>query len=148
MTRAFRSGLVTGATLTQLVSGLLWLGVVLYLLWLIRAPQTRQVPDPEAAVWGLEIAAGIIAPLALLALAGAYGMGKNKRWGWWLALLADWPTVLALVYGMIDDGWSNIDSALVTVTAVCLAPAVLLLLPGVRRFYWEKPAARDLGATH
>ena len=73
-------------------------------------------------------------------------MRKNKLWGWWLAFLADWAAVLALVYSMIDDGWRNIDSALVTVTAVCLAPGILLLLPGVRRFYWEKPAARDLGA--
>ena len=131
---------ITGAKVVQLLVGASWLGVVVFLLWLIGAPETRQVPDPRGAVWGLEVAVGIVAPIALLGLAGAYGTLRNQLWGWCVALLADLAALLMLVYGMIDDGWRDIDPALVSITAASAAPMVLLLLPGVRRFYWGKPA--------
>jgi hypothetical protein len=117
---------------------MLWLGLVAFLLWLMRAQETRQAPHAREAVWGLEIAAGILAPIALLALTGAYGMIRNKQWGWWVALLVDLAIVLMLTYSMIDDGWRNVDPELVTVTAVSVVPVVLLLLPDVRRFYGRK----------
>jgi hypothetical protein len=73
-------------------------------------------------------------------------MGRSKLWGWWLALLTDLAVVLALVYGMVDDGWRNIDVALAIVTTVSCAPLTLLLLPGVRGFYWGTAAGRGTGA--
>lgn len=140
MNKVPQSSWITGTKVVQLSVAASWLGVVVFLLWLIRAPETRQVPDPRAAVWGLEVAVGIVAPIALLGLAGAYGTTRNRLWGWWVALLVDLAAVLMLVFGMIDDGWKNIDPALVSITAASAAPIVLLLLPGVRRFYWGKPA--------
>ncbi|HXN23476.1 MAG TPA: hypothetical protein VOA41_12115 [Candidatus Dormibacteraeota bacterium] len=137
---------MTGATVTHLVAGLLCLGLVLFLLWLVRAPQTLHGHDPRGAIWGLEIAAGVLLPFALLVLAGAYGMARGKRWGWWLALLTDLAVVLALAYGMVDDGWRNVDVGLAIVTTVSCAPLILLLLPGVREFYRGKAAGRGMGA--
>lgn len=141
MSAVAQSVWVTGAKAVQVVFGMLWLGLVAFLLWLTRAQETRRAPHAREAVWGLDIAAGILAPIALLALTGAYGMIRNKRWGWWMALLVDLGIVLMLAYSMIDDGWKNIDPGLVAMTAVSAAPVVLLLLPGVRRLYGGKPAA-------
>jgi hypothetical protein len=135
-----RSIWITGAKVLQLLVGALWLGVVVFLLWLIRAPETRQGPDPRAAVWGLKVAVVAVTPIALLGLIAAYGMARNQRWGWCVAVLEDLSALLMVTYGMIDDGWSNIDPALVGLTGASAAPIVLLLLPGVRRFYWGNPA--------
>lgn len=141
MSQSARSGFVVGAKVVQLVFGLLWFSLVAFLLWLSRSPEIPQQPDAHAAAWGLEIAAGVFAPIALLVLLGAYGMMRNQLWGWWVALLADLGTVLLLAYSMIDDGWGNIDAALVGTTAASVVPVVFLLLPGVRQFYWAKTAA-------
>ena len=130
-----RSGLITGVTTMQLLMALLLVGLCAYLFFLARSPETRQASDPSAAVWGLEVAAGIIAPFASLALAGAYGMWRDRLWGWWLSFLADAIFAGVLVYSVIDDGWSNADTELVICTVVSLLPVILLLLPSVRRFY-------------
>lgn len=142
-----KSNWVTVAKVVQLLVGASELGVVVLLLWVIRAPQTRQVPDLRAAVWGLKVAVGVVAPIALLGLAGAYGIMRNQRWGWWVAVLADLTALLMSIYGMIDDGWRNIDPTLVGVSAASAAPIVLLLLPGVRRFYWGRPAEASTQAV-
>lgn len=147
MSQVARSGLALGAKIVQLVCGMLWFGLIAFLLWLTRLPETRRQPDAHAVVWGLGIAAGVFAPFALLVLLGAYGMMRNQLWGWWVALLADLGTLLLLVYSMVDDGWRNIDPALVTMTTVSLVPVVFLLLPSVRQFYWGKTAAASAQQT-
>src|SRR5207245_1146649 len=93
--------------------------------------------DPAAAVWRLEIAAGTIAAFASVALVGAYGMWRDRLWGWWLAFLADGIFAGVLMYCVADDGWNNADPELIVSTALFLVPVILLLLPPVRRFYWE-----------
>ena len=130
-----RSGLITGITLMQLLLGLLCVGVSIYLLFLIRSPQIRQTHDAVAAIRGLKVAAGIIGPPGLLALVGAYGMCKDRLWGWWVSLLVDFGVASVLAYSVIDDGWKNLDSELNLLTLGFAIPVVLLLLPGVRRYY-------------
>jgi len=132
-----RSGRITGVTIMQLLIALLLVGLCAYLLLLARFPQTRPGSDPASAVWGLEIAAGTIAPFASFALVGAYGMWRDRLWGWWLAFLADGIFAGVLMYCVADDGWNNADPELIVSTALCLVPVILLLLPPVRRFYWE-----------
>jgi hypothetical protein len=131
-----RSGWVTGAAVTQFLLGVLFSGVSLFLLWLVRSPEIKQGEGAAEAIRGIKIAAGIIAPLALLVLAGAYGVWKGKLWGWWLGMLTDLGLVGIFAYSLMDDGWHNIDWDMVAFTLFPLIPTALLLLPGVRRFYW------------
>lgn len=130
-----RSGLITGVTVLQLLLGLLYVGASIFLLFLIRSPATRQGYDPAAAIWGLKVAASVTGPLALLALVGAYGMRKDRPWGWWVSFLIDFGVASALVFSVIDDGWKNLDPELIILALVFLTPVVWLLLPGVRTFY-------------
>jgi hypothetical protein len=132
-----RSVWLSGATLTQLLLGVLFSGVSLFLLSLVRSPEIKQGEGAAEAIWGIKIAAGIIGPLAFLVLAGAYGLWKDRLWGWWLACLTDLGLVSVFAYSLIDDGLHNIDWEMVVFTLAPLIPAVLLLLPAVRKFYWE-----------
>lgn len=129
-----RSRLIAGVTLIQLLVGLAWLGMSILLLFLIRS--MRHVQDaPAAGIWGLKVGIGLMAPLALLALVGAYGMYKDRQWGWWLSFLIDLGFASSLAYAVIDDGWSNRDLELIVPTVLFAIPVVFLLLPRVRRFY-------------
>lgn len=132
-----RSTLITGVTVIQLLLGLFYMGVSILLLYLTRSPAIRQGHDPAATIWGLKLAAGMIGPLALLAIAGAYGLRKNRLWGWWISFLNNFGVASALAYGAIDDGWNNLDPELIVPALVLVIPVVLLLLPAVRRFYWR-----------
>ena len=117
-----RSGRITGVTIMQLLIALLLVGLCAYLLLLARFPQTRPGSAPASAVWGLEIAAGTIAPFASLALVGSYGMWRDRLWGWWLAFLADGIFAGVLMYCVADDGWNNADPELIVSTAIFLVP--------------------------
>ncbi len=128
-----RPGLITVTTLIQLLLGLVWVGISILLLFLIRS--MMQVQGTAAAIWGLKVGVGLIGPLALLALLGAYGMHKDRRWGWWVSFLIDFGFASSLAYAVIDDGWNNADPELIIPALVFAIPVVLLLLPGVRRFY-------------
>jgi hypothetical protein len=141
-----RPVLATGVTVVQLLLGLALAGTCAYLLVLARGPQ--QSSDAAGARQGLELAAAMVAPLALLVLAAAYGLARRRRWGWWLALLMDFMLVILWVYSMIDDGWRNLDWTVVGFTAASLLPLVLLLVPAVRRFYWARPQVQPPAATH
>jgi hypothetical protein len=129
------SGLITGVTLMQFLLGLLCVGVSIFLLVLIRSAGIRQANDAAAVISGLKIAAGVIGPPGLLALVGAYGMRKDRLWGWWVSLLVDFGAASILACGVIADGWKNLDPELIILTLGFAMPVVLLLLPSVRRFY-------------
>lgn len=135
-----RPALVTGVTLLQFLLGFLWLGITLYLFFISRSPETKQGGDAAAAILGLEIAAGVVAPGAIFGLIAAYALGKDKVWGWWMSLIINALFVLVLTYSMADDGWDNLDLQMVGFTLLSLLPVILLLLPSVRQFFWRKPA--------
>ena len=140
---AKRPPLVTVVTLLQFLLGFLWLGITAYLFFVSRSPEIKHGSDPAAAILGLEIAAAIVAPGAILGLIAAYALGKDKVWGWWLSLITNGASVLMLIYSMIDDGWDNLDPEMVGITLLSLLPVILLLLPSVREFYLRKPAAEN-----
>jgi uncharacterized membrane protein (DUF2068 family) len=142
-----RAGWVTGATVAQVLLGLLLCGTSLFLLSLIRSPEIKQGDSAAQAILGIKIAAGLIAPLGLLVLAGAYGLWKDKLWGWWLALLADLGLFSVFVYSLIDDGWNSMEWDTVVFTILPLVPIVFLLLPPVRRFYWRSGPSQVLPAA-
>ena len=74
-----RSALLASVTLMQLLLGVLFSGICIFLLSLI--PEVIPGRNAAAAIWGLKFAAAIIGPLALLVLASLYGVWKGKLWG-------------------------------------------------------------------
>jgi hypothetical protein len=133
----------TIVTVTQLTLGLLWLGVSIYLLYLIRSPEMHQSSDTAAALMGLKIAFWVMVAAALLTLAGAYGMWRNSRWGWWVSLVVNFAIATTLVYSVIDDGLRAADVQDIVIAIASLLLVVLLLLPPVRRFYWRSSRSQS-----
>jgi len=132
-----RSGWVTGVVVMQSLLALCFVGTCVFLLTLIGAPEVKPGQDAAAAIRGLKVAAGVVGPLALVVAVSAYGLWKSRLWGWWLALFTDMGLLGAFVYGMIDDGWGDIDWDMFAITTAVVVLVVLLLLPVVRRFYWR-----------
>ena len=131
-----RSVWVTGVVVAHFLCGALFVGICVLLLILTRQPDLKQGQNAAVAIWGLKVAAGILAPLALVVFASAWGLWKKKLWGWWLALLTDAGLLGIFVYSMIDDGLDNIDWDMAALTVAALVLVVLVLAPPVRRFYW------------
>ncbi len=132
-----RSGWITGVVVLQLVYVLAVLALTVYLLVLTRMPRAGNPSDAAENISGLKVGVAILGIPALVALVAWLGLWKEKRWGWWLTILIDLAFFAAFGYSLIDDGWHNIDGALVTLTVIALVPAVCLLLPRVRRAYWR-----------
>jgi uncharacterized membrane protein (DUF2068 family) len=132
-----RSGWITGAILLQALWAVALLGLTVFLLALARTTA------PEASS-GLKIGAMVLIVPALLATVSWYGLWKETLWGWWLALLTDIALMAMLIYSMVDEGLGNIDWEMAGVTGTSAVIPVLLLIPGVRRFYWhanERPSS-------
>lgn len=132
-----RSGLITGVLLLQLLYVLVLLALTVYLLVLMRMPDPGNNSDAEQNRVGLEIGAAVLGVPALVALIAWFGLWRGKRWGWWLTVLIDLGFFAAFGYSLIDDGWHNIDGALVALTVTALVPVVYLAAPRVRGFYWQ-----------
>jgi uncharacterized membrane protein (DUF2068 family) len=73
----------------------------------------------------------------ILVIIGAYGLWKSKLWAWWFALMVDvgWSSVL--LYSLIDDGWANLDVAVLALFAISTFPMLFLALPSPRKYYWD-----------
>ena len=125
----------------QLLFGSVSIAGSLYFLWLANSPEMRNSRDADVAIRGLYIAAEIFLPLGLLVLVGGVAMWKNKRWGWWLAMITDASLLLVFVYSLIDNGLKRADAEDIAVTVLSIIPVILLLLPAVRRSYWHKGPA-------
>lgn len=130
---------VTSVRVLQFLLGFLWLGLTIYLLLISRSVAIKQGPDSAAVILGLKIASAVVAPGAVFGLMAAYGLRKDKLWGWWLSLLINAAFAAVLIYSMIDDGWNGLDPEEVAFTLLSLLPVILLFLPVVRKFYWCKP---------
>ena len=131
-----RSGWITGVVVAHFLCGALFLGTCIFLLILIRYPEVKQGENAAETIWGLKVAAVMVVPLAVVLFVSAWGLWKNKLWGWWLALLTDAGLVGIFVYSMIDDGLDNIDWDMAGFTVAAFVLAVMVLAPPVRRFYW------------
>jgi hypothetical protein len=137
-----RSAWVTVIILLQLFYVLVLLALPVYLLALTRAAETVNGPDAAENISGLQIGAAVLAGPALVGLAAWFGLWKGKRWGWAVTILTDLAFAGVFVYSLIDDGWKNVDWAVVALTAIAVVPVVYLLSPPVRRTYWPKSAAQ------
>lgn len=132
-----RSVWITGVVVLQLLYALALLLLPLYFLVLARTPETSSGPHAAETISGLRIGAAVLGGPALVALAAWFGLWKLKRWGWWLTIITDLGLFAAFAYSLVDDGWKNIDGAMVVLTVIAVLPVMCLLLPRVRGFYWR-----------
>ena len=132
-----RSGLVVGVTIIELLLALGLMGISIFLVVWIRSPEIRQSHDAADEIFGLKIAAGVLIIPGVIMLSAALGMWKDKLWGWWLALLVDVGISATLIYSIIDDGWRVMDKEDIALASISVVPIVLLLVPGVRKYYWQ-----------
>jgi len=124
--------LIVGLLVAQVLQAVLLAVLSIYVLTLIRSPEIRSA---HGAAPGLLIGGSVFGVPALLMFAACLGLWKRRRWGWWLALLADTVMFLMLAYSLYDDGWRNLDLESTGLSAVSAVVLAYLLLPGVRAFY-------------
>jgi hypothetical protein len=130
-----RSPLISIVNGLQFLLGSVLAGLTIYLLMLTRSPETLADPDRAGTVHGLLIGAAVFGIPALITLIGVLGLLKRRFWGWVLSLATDVGTLAVLAYSMIDErDWEGDEIAL---AAGCVLPIALLLLPAVRKFYWN-----------
>ncbi len=131
-----RSGWISVVTVMQLLYAMILASLSVYLLLLSRWWEPRSGPKPGNQVSGLLIGSAVFAGPALVALVGWFGLMRKKLWGWWLALLTDAAVLCMFIYSMIDDGW-RIDWDMATFSALSAILPTLLLLPAIRKLYWQ-----------
>jgi uncharacterized membrane protein (DUF2068 family) len=149
-----RPMMVTTVVIVHLLVTLGIMAIILYLLWLTRSPELLQESDAADPIHGLKIGAMVLAiPVTLLA-PGIYGLWKRRVWGWWLAMVAGVGMASVFLYSAVDDGWRRLEADDAAVTGVFMILPLLLLLPGVRKYYrkhqGDPPAAIGTvpGITH
>ena len=130
-----RSGWVTGVLALQGLWTVVLAALPICLLILARSPGILNGPDGNEAARGLRIGAAVIALPALFATVSSYGLWRGKLWGWWVALLSNTVLLGIIIYSMTDENTIEWDGVGVTLGSAILP--ILLLLPGVRRFYWQ-----------
>jgi hypothetical protein len=130
-----RSPLITAVIVLQLLLGLLLAVLTGYLLALTRARETLADSDAAETIHGLLVGAAVLGVPALITLAAVWGLWKRRFWGWLLSLATDVGMLGVLFYSIIDD--RDFDLDMIALTAACLVPAILLLLPQVRQLYWH-----------
>ncbi len=139
-----RSPLITVVNVLQLLLGLVLAGLTVYLLVLTRSRETLAEPDAADTVHGLFIGAAVLGVPALVTLIAAWGFWKRRFWGWVLSLATDVGMLAVLVYSMIDE--SNRDGDEIALAAGFVVPGVLLLLPAVRKFFWDAATNTNLSS--
>jgi hypothetical protein len=130
-----RSGWVTGVVIVQALWMVALVALCIYLLILARSSGILNGPDGKEAAYGLRVGAAVMALPALFAMASSYGLWKRKLWGWWLALFSNTALLGILIYGMTDE--NTIDWEMAGATVVSAILPILLLLPVVRKSYWQ-----------
>lgn len=135
-----RSVLVTAIAVLQSLLTLVLAGVTIYLVWLAHSPNILAEPDAADASHGLMIGAKVIAGPAIVSCISSWGLWKNKRWGWWLALVMHVIIFATLAYGTLNE--NSIDTEEIVVTLCFLVVPILLLLPRVRKAYWSSAASQ------
>ncbi len=133
-----RPALVVVVNVLQSLLGLVLAGLAVYVLTLTRSREALSEPDASETVHGLLIGAAVLGVPALITLVAAWGLWKRRFWGWVASLATDVGMLAVLVYSVIDDReWEGDEIAL---AAGCVVPVVLLLLPMVRKFFWNSAA--------
>src|SRR3989442_5888693 len=128
-----RSPLITIVNVLQSFLGLVLAGLTVYLLALTRSRETLAEPDASETVHGLLIGAVVLGVPALITLIAAWGLWKQRFWGWVLSLATDVGMLAVFVYSMIDE--RHRDSDEISLCGGFLGSTRFLLLAHVRKFY-------------
>jgi succinate dehydrogenase/fumarate reductase cytochrome b subunit len=139
-----RSPLVAIVNVLQSFLGLVLAGLTVYLLALTRSRETLAEPDASETVHGLLIGAIVLGVPALITLVAAWGLWKRRFWGWALSLATDVGMLAVLVYSMVGE--NDRDGDEIALAAGFVVPAVLLLLPAVRKFFWNAGTTAKLSS--
>ena len=139
-----RSPLITVVTVWQPLLGLMLAGLAIYLVALTRSRETLADPDSVDTVRGLWIGAAVLGIPGVITLIGAWGLWKPRFWGWAVSLATDVGMLAALIYSIVGE--NDRDGDEMAVSAGFVVPVVLLLLPGVRRFYWSATSKTNLSS--
>ena len=132
------TGMVTVVTLAQVVIAILPLANLVRAL--MEGGDMVTYLYPGIFSFG-SLATGAVA--FSVPLLGAYGLRKRKLWGWWIALLTSvaWLVPIMMRWRDIVSSVMGGELAAPTLSAgINLGSVILLLLPSVRRFYWQAPA--------
>ena len=130
--------LIAVVNVLETLLGLLLAGLTVYLLTLTRSPETLAEPDAPDAVHGLVIGALVLGIPALITLIAAWGLWKGRAWGWALSVATNVGVLAVLGYNAVGESSRDWDDIALAVGFV--VPIVLLLLPQVRKFYWNPRA--------
>jgi hypothetical protein len=130
-----RPPLITIVMVLQWLLGLLLAGLTIYLLALTRSAEALGEPDAADTIQGLKIGAAVLGVPALITLLGAWGLWKQRSWGWVLSLATDVGALAVLVYNNVGE--SKWDADEIALAAGFVVPVILLLLPVVRKYYWN-----------
>ena len=139
-----RSPLITIVNVLQSFLGLVLAGLTVYLLALTRSRETLAEPDASETVHGLLIGAVVLGVPALITLIAAWGLWKQRYWGWVLSLATDVGVLAVFVYNMVGENDREVDE--IALAAGFVVPIVLLLLPAVRKFFWNAGTTAKLSS--
>jgi hypothetical protein len=114
---------------TQLLYDLLLLALPAYLL---------AVGDG----WGVIFVSALLGVPSIIGLIGWFGLRNGRLWGWCVDLLSNLMLLGILTYSMIDDGLHNFEWEVAGLTFFSFAASVCLLVPTVRKFYWQSNATQ------
>ncbi len=141
-----RPALATAASMLHLLMGLCCAALVIYLLYLTRTKEILSDKDAADAVHGLKLAAAIFAPIAVAYLAGGLGLWKGRTWGWLISLAIDLFALVLMLWDVFSEGLHRIDWDDAVIAPVFLVLLLLVLLPPVRRWCWQRAQAAQAAA--
>jgi hypothetical protein len=139
-----RSPLITIVNVLQSFLGLVLAGLTGYLLALTRSRETLAEPDASETVHGLLIGAVVLGVPALITLVAAWGLWKRRFWGWALSLATDVGVLAVFVYNVVGENDREDDE--IALAAGFVVPIVLLLLPAVRKYFWNAGTTANLSS--
>jgi len=139
-----RSPLITILNVLQSFLGLVLAGLTVYLLALTRSRETLADPDAAETVHGLLIGAVVLGVPALITLIASWGLWKRRFWGWALSLATDVGVLAVFVYNVVGENDREGDEF--ALAASFVVPIVLLLLPVVRKFFWNAGTTANLSS--
>ncbi len=142
-----RSPLITLLAILQLIAGLCFAGIAIYLIAQTRNPEILKSQDAAGAIFGYKIAALAVSILAIPNFLAGIGLWKVKPWGRWLAIAINGMTLAMLLYDPIFEH-ERMDRDDVGTALVFAGMLILFLLPVVgRHLRTEQAAAKTVSET-